>query len=102
MNKRDTKRTTRRLEVKITADDMSFNAFTSNVSEKGIFVRTMRARSIGTVVDIELSLPSGKIIKLRGRVKWALKTPFQQIKNGMGIQLIDIPPEYTEFIKTEL
>ena len=98
--KRNTDRKTKRLEVKVNLNDTSYKAYTSNLSEGGLFVRTMKGYQPGTVLDLELYLPSGEIIKLRGTVKWGIKTSFQQIKNGMGNELIDIPPEYLEFFKS--
>ena len=100
MNKRNTNRKTRRLEVKVILNEKIYTAFTSNLSEGGLFVRTMKGYSPGTVLDLELYLPSGETIKLRGTVKWGVKTPSPQIKNGMGIELIDIPPKYIEFFKS--
>jgi hypothetical protein len=84
MEKRVHKRVFRRLDVKFTSGDISRNAITSNISDNG-----------------ELTLPSGEVIQLRGRVARAIITPLHN-KDGMGVELTEIPPEYTEFIKTLL
>jgi uncharacterized protein (TIGR02266 family) len=99
MEKRICKRIFRRLEVKFTSDSVSRTGITSNLSENGMFVRTRKVLNTGTKLDLELALPSGEIIKLRGRVARAIITPLHD-KDGMGIELIEIPPKYTEFIKT--
>jgi uncharacterized protein (TIGR02266 family) len=101
MEKRVHKRVFRRLDVKFTSGDISRNAITSNISDNGIFVRTRKVLNQGTELDLELTLPSGEVIQLRGRVARAIITPLHN-KDGMGVELTEIPPEYTEFIKTLL
>jgi uncharacterized protein (TIGR02266 family) len=101
MEKRVHKRVFRRLDVKFTSGDISRNAITSNISVNGMFVRTRKVLNQGTELDLELTLPSGEVIQLRGRVARAIITPLHN-KDGMGVELTEIPPEYTEFIKTLL
>jgi len=79
---------------------MNYTGITSNLSAEGIFVRTLKGLPPGTVVDMELYLPSGETLKLSGKVKRTIKTQLQNIKNGMGIELINIPAKYTEFFKS--
>lgn len=99
MEKRIHKRIFKRLEVKFTSDNINRTGITSNLSENGMFVRTRKVLNAGTNLDLELTLPSGEIIKLCGRVARAIITPLHN-KDGMGIELMEIPPNYIEFIKT--
>jgi hypothetical protein len=75
MEKRIHKRVFRRLDVKFTSGDISRNAITSNISVNGMFVRTRKVLNQGTELDLELTLPSGEVIQLRGRVARAIITP---------------------------
>lgn len=100
MQKRRSPRITKRLEVKFTASDTSITGITSNLSSEGIFVRTKKGFHPGVSLDIELYLPSGETIHLKGRVKRTIKTQLQSVKNGMGIELTDIPQKYKEYIKS--
>lgn len=100
MQKRRSKRTIKRLEVKFISGDISYRGITSNLSEYGIFVRTTKGLAPGTVLELKLYLPSGETITLSGNVKRTVKTQLYNVKNGMGIELIDPPLKYTEFLKT--
>ena len=99
MQKRRSSRITRRLEIKFASNDVSFKGITSNVSKEGLFVRTLKGFPPGTLVKMELHLPSGKHIKRKGVVKRTLKTNFSGVKNGIGIEFIDTSTEYEEFLK---
>lgn len=98
MEKRISKRIFRRLNVKFTSGSVSHNGNTSNISENGIFLRTQKVLNPETILELELTLPWGKVIKLRGRVARTVITPLHD-KDGMGIELLDIPEKYTKFIK---
>ncbi len=80
--------------------DVSYTGISSNFSEHGLFVRTKKGLAPGTLLKLQLHLPSGKTLTLNGLVKRTIKTPLQDIKNGMGIELTNIPPEYLEFLKS--
>jgi uncharacterized protein (TIGR02266 family) len=100
MDKRVVPRKYKRLQVKIISPSRTFDAFTGNLSKSGIFVRTNRTLGPGSIVKLNLSLPSDKTLKMRGRVQWEKNIPSPGFKSGMGISLLDIPPEYIEFIET--
>ncbi len=100
MQKRRSTRITKRLEVKFFSAGISYTGITSNISAHGIFIRTKKGLAPGTILEIELRLPDGELIKLSGIVKRTVKTQLQDIKNGMGVELRHIPPKYTEFLNT--
>jgi Tfp pilus assembly protein PilZ len=85
MEKRVHKRVFRRLDVKFTSGDISRNAITSNISDNGIFVRTRKVLNQGTELDLELTLPSGEVIQLRGRVARAIITPLHNKDNTRNL-----------------
>lgn len=100
MQKRRSIRVIKRLEVKFFLADVSYTGISSNFSEHGLFIRTKKGLAPGTLLKLQLHLPSGKTLTLNGLVKRTIKTPLQDIKNGMGIELTNIPPEYLEFLKS--
>lgn len=100
MEKRDSDRIIKRLEIRFGSGGISYTGITSNLSGHGMFVRTKMGCVPGTALKLELRLPSGETINLHGKVRRTVKTPFHDVKNGMGIELIDIPQKYIEFFKT--
>ena len=54
----------------------------------------------GTLVDIVIHLPGDSDVKLKGRVMSSFKTPVISIKNGMGIEILENDPQYTNFVRS--
>ena len=54
---------------------------TTDIAKEGLFIRTQKGLPPGILVEVELYLPSGEILKMQGVVKRTIKTPYQQIKN---------------------
>ncbi len=102
MIKRQHERFTKRLETRFSSGDLSFTGISSNLSEGGLFIRTQHGFAPGTIIDIELVLPDGKISFLRGKVKRSIRTSIStyQSKNGMGVELIEKDEAYINFIKS--
>jgi len=92
-------RFTKRLEVKFTSGRDSYKGILSNLSQNGLFIRTNRGFTPGTVIDIELIMPDGTLSLLKGIVRWASKTHLA-IKNGMGIELLEKDTTFMNFVKT--
>lgn len=101
MEKRKHRRYTKRLETKVYAGDSELRAITSDVSEGGIFIRTQRGFSPGSIVEIDIYLPDNKSCRIRGKVKRTVKTPLPIMKNGMGIEIMDISKDscYSKFFE---
>ncbi|MBI1812143.1 MAG: PilZ domain-containing protein [Nitrospirae bacterium] len=103
MSKRQLTRHRKRLETKFEVDSMAadsvvYTGITSDISERGIFIRTRYGLVPGTVIKIELYLPDNKISKLKGKVKRSIRTPIVSLKNGMGIEIIEKDSSYTIFL----
>ncbi len=96
MEKRRSRRKIKRLEIKFIAHDDGLTGITSNLSKEGLFLRTQKGLPPGTVLNLELYLPSGEAVKLSGKVIRTVKTQFQSIKNGMGIEISESPEVYIE------
>ena len=99
MNKRKSKRLTKRLRVTVTSDNRSFQSYTGNVSAGGVSVRTQRPLTNGKSVMIKIELPSGEILSICGKVSWDFTIPYHGFRrNGMGIQFMERSVKYDEFI----
>lgn len=95
------KRHTRRLPVVFSNGESEFIGTTSNLSATGLFIRTKKAFSPGTILKIVLEIDKDKKIDLEGEVAWSLKTGLSDFKNGMGVKLKNIPHMYEELLKKE-
>jgi len=104
MEKRRYKRYTKRIETRVYSGEDHLNAMTSDVSERGIFIRTQRGFPAGSVVEIELYLPNNRVCRIKGTVKRTVRTPLPTMKNGMGIELSDLRDDscYLKFIQNYL
>jgi CheY-like chemotaxis protein len=66
----------------------------SNLSAEGIFLKTADLYSVGTEMDIVLTVDEEDPIELRGMVVSALKISADfQPESGMGIKFMDIPED---------
>ncbi len=102
MSKRRFKRFTRRLETEFSSGGLSFKGISSDISERGMFIRTQHGFVPGTKIDIKLYLPDGSIANLKGIVRRTIKTPHYFIKNGMGVELIEVDSTFENFLSQEL
>jgi hypothetical protein len=54
----------------------------------------------GTDIDLKLELASGKAINLTCRVRWScLKTPPDGLTDSIGLEVIDPPLPYRNFVR---
>src|SRR3989304_5885112 len=73
--------------------------FHEPISEGGLFVATHEFLPVGNHVDIELDLPGGHTLHVRGKVMWGLnpRDP-SETTPGMGIRFEALPPPDREAI----
>jgi len=102
LSKRRYKRYKRRVEIEFTAGDTTYKGISSDLSERGLFIRTRYALVPGTEISIKLYLPNGNVANVKGIVRHSLKTSFNFVKNGMGVELIEIDKNYENFLYEEL
>ncbi|MBI4838725.1 MAG: PilZ domain-containing protein [Nitrospirae bacterium] len=101
-----------RKRVYLSAERISGNAdrsiFIENISERGIQIITAPAESIiefspGTPIDLKFVLSNGEIIDLYCIVKWSYhNTPPDDATTTIGMEVVDPPSRYREFVKTQL
>lgn len=105
-DKRDAeKRARKRLLVRFMAEtdreQRTRTAFTGNLSEHGMLLKTQHIHRPGTLLAVEVETPEGTYM-LAGRVVWAKRVPprlAQISSSSMGIYFRSPGPEWAEFCK---
>jgi hypothetical protein len=104
------KRRSKRIRVNLKAErisgDEKYGVFIENISENGIHMITTHSKthykySPGTEIELRFEFVSGKAIKLHCRIIWAhSKIPPNGMTDSIGLEIIDPPAQYIEFVKT--
>lgn len=66
-----------------------YTGFSENVSSGGVFIATYNLIEIGRRVHVSLSLPSGEVVEVAGRVRWMRSTrnsAENAVSPGIGIE----------------
>ncbi|RJQ48244.1 MAG: PilZ domain-containing protein [Nitrospiraceae bacterium] len=104
MERRRTKRLTVNLKAERITCTKNCSVFIENLSESGIYMITAPAKNNdyvpGSEIDLELELKDGNIISLNCLVKWAVNNSPDDLTNSVGLEIVDPPSEYREFIST--
>lgn len=87
-----------RLDIELAVDVKSehnfFTGFSANISEGGIFIATHQARPVGSLVEIEFSLPGERPIAARARVRWTkVYHEGSDGSPGLGLEFVSIDPD---------
>ena len=100
-----TRRTAPRVRMQATIDFGSennfYNGFSTNISEGGVFVATVKLVPLGTEVDLAFSLPTGEKIETRGVVRWhrEVNDKIPESMPGIGIEFVNLPPAAESSVK---
>ncbi len=90
--KRNIHRRKKRLKLRFGLETPERMAFTEDISEHGLFIITGQPEKPGSLLQLELQLPDGTMVRAQGRVRWAKKVPAQLVrvakKGGMGVRLL--------------
>ena len=85
----------------------NYAAFIGNVSEGGAFAKTSPTTTAadfvpGTLIELKFQIPSGEELNLTCEVIWlhTKKIEAQGLINSMGMEIIDPPSTFREFLKT--
>ncbi len=95
------KRARKRLVVRFSAEggEETRTAFTANLSEHGILLKTRYIHPPGTLLSLEVQGPE-TTFAIAGRVVWVKRVPArlsQVTSSSMGIYFKDPGPEWAEF-----
>lgn len=109
MKKADKRRSDRiddNLDAEIITGGKSYHGIIMNFSEQGLYMVTATAGSIAdiapsTLIELKCNLPSDKKINLKCEVKWfQTKTSPHGISSSMGMEILNPPKEYKNFIQS--
>ncbi len=99
--KRVMRRIRRRLSLRFGIDAPVRLAFTEDVTDHGMFIKTTNLYPPGARIVIELTLPDETRIKLNGMVRWSKKVPPNMIhlmrKVGFGVKILGFQSGEAEF-----
>ncbi len=103
------KRRSKRIKVNLKAERISGNekngVYIEDISENGIHMITTPSSAHekytpGTDIDLKFQLSSGETLNLHCKVRWAhSKIPPNGLTDSIGLEIIDPPPKYIEFVK---
>lgn len=88
--KRDTTRHRKRLKVRYGDETKMSIGFTEDVSDEGIFIRTVLTSTPKRIVQIELETAEDEKVTLSGQVRWIKRIPpnmAHKLKGGMGVKI---------------
>lgn len=75
----------------------------ASVSRAGLFVCSAQLPPPGAVVGVQIRLPEGGLIDLRGEVRWNTESLVEAgVPQGFGVVLRDPPREYRAFFRSVL
>jgi len=97
-----------RLVVNLKAERLSCtkncSVFIENLSDTGIYMITAPSKSKdyepGRKLLLKLELASGKTLNLQCNVKWSYDNSPEDLTNSVGLEILNPPEEYKNFIKT--
>ena len=105
MERRLFERKTVHLKAERLSGDESNAVFIKNISEQGLQIITTPAERADdyppdTFFDLRFQLSSGETIELQCIVKWAYQNdPPDDLTSSVGMEIIDPPLRYKEFVK---
>jgi len=97
-----------RLVVNLKAERLSCtkncSVFIENLSDSGIYMITAPSKSKdyepGRKLLLKLELATGKTLNLQCNVKWSYDNSPEDLTNSVGLEILDPPKEYKDFIRT--
>jgi hypothetical protein len=103
MERRQAKRVTVNLKAERLSCTNNCSVFIENLSETGIQMITAPTKNSnlfvpGSAVEIKLKTADGETIKLQCNVKWSYDNSAEDLTNSVGLEIIDPPLKYREFI----
>ncbi|MHA2010672.1 MAG: PilZ domain-containing protein [Promethearchaeota archaeon] len=105
MQKRFSDRIKVDLEAEIILNNASYEGKIENICDEGIFMKVFPENCDidfhpGTIFKLIPELPFGEAVSLDCKVIWSEKDAADGVTNNLGLQILEIPPEYDEFVKT--
>ena len=96
MERRACQRKIKKLTTLFITGNKEYQGITSDISCNGIFLRTSKNLQKGTTLDMKVEYNNSSSMSLTGKV---VREAFTLNNQGLGIQLINISPEYDDLVK---
>lgn len=89
MERRRNKRIIKRLAVDFGTDDLKHTGITNDISKTGLFIKTSKIYSPGSILKINLLIPHNGSAVFTGKVVRSYKHPpyLSFAKNGVGVEI---------------
>jgi uncharacterized protein (TIGR02266 family) len=83
------------VEVGLEGENNFYQGFSEDVSDGGLFVATYQLEPVGTVLELEFTLPTGHIVRTAAEVRWLrdLRDASDGVSPGMGLRFRELLPE---------
>jgi hypothetical protein len=102
--KRNLGRHRKRFLISFQVGEAVLKAFTEDISTTGMFIKTAKTSSPGSIIRVALALDEQRTVVVDARVMWAKKVPPQVLhltaKSGMGVKIVRFisgEQEYCDF-----
>lgn len=105
MEKRKVERRADSLDVEIVSGGVAYSGLILNFSEEGMYMVTATTYDVVDIppsskIELKCSLPSGREIMMNCEVKWFQTKPSPYgVTFSMGMELIDPPQEYIDYLQ---
>lgn len=91
------------LDAELVSSNVKYPAFIENISEDGIYAKiayteTSKNLSLETSIHLIFRVHSGEMLNLMCRKKWTERNTSNSLVERIGVEIIDPPEEYREFI----
>lgn len=102
VDRRQTKRIIKRCRVPFRCEGKEFSGISSNISERGIFIKTNRRFKAGSPIELNIEMDKDHVTSMKGRVtRVTVASKFFDLyrvsRNGIGIELTETTPAYRIF-----
>jgi hypothetical protein len=92
------------LPAEIICGERRYAGSIENLSVEGAYVVTAPLKSPSgispdAIIEMRIHLPSGEKLNLNCKIKWSYLTPPHGYTNSIGLEILDPPPEYKEYLK---
>jgi len=88
-----------RISVRFVAEGVESVGHLHDVSRQGLYVRAVDLPRPGAVIALQFESPMGKLIDVRGEVRWSSKRSGGDADpDGFGVRLHEPPAPFRDFV----
>lgn len=103
--KRDCQRNIVNLKAVFVYKGTSYIGLIENISECGLYMVSLPSKSAisfdqGAIHGLKLRNQCGELMKVQCMVQWFYKTPPYGLTVSVGMEILDRPPQFLEFLLT--